>query len=248
MSDLMFILLSGGMDSAVLLSRASQFKDTELHAVSFNYGQKHQGELLRSAGLAKRFGVPHHILEINSGVFSGAQSSLVNPNIEFEEFSEGTYEELQARQGAQPTYVPNRNMLFLAMAGAYALSKAKPGQHVELGIAAHAGDSHNYHYPDCTPTFFQAMDEAFIEGTAGALTLFTPFLDMTKGDIVQLGVEFGTPFSQTLSCYRGLNPACGTCATCQERIHAFKEAGWKDPLPYLIDIDWGHLMTPLETR
>lgn len=232
------ILLSGGMDSATLLARAMTFPDMDIITLGIQYGQKHSIELLHAEAMATFYAVPFYKLILPTALFDQGPSSLTNRDVKFEEFSEGTYEALQARQGAQPTYVPNRNMVLIASAAAFALSLTG-GKEVEVGIAAHAGDAHNYHYPDCTPAFLQALDTALRIGTEGKAALFFPFSDMTKGGIARLGVTLQVPYELTLSCYKGEDPACGVCATCQERIHAFKEAGYIDPIEYATPIDWG---------
>jgi 7-cyano-7-deazaguanine synthase len=124
------------------------------------------------------------------------------------------------------TIVPNRNMLLLATAGAYALSR---DTHT-VAYAAHAGD-HTI-YPDCRPQFVSAMQLAFERCDFTPLTLHAPFLSITKADIVTLGASLHVPFALTYSCYEGREAHCGRCGTCTERKEAFQLAGVPDPTEY----------------
>jgi hypothetical protein len=107
---------------------------------------------------------------------------------------------------------------------------------VMLGV--HGTDAANYHYPDCTPAFIGAMAAACEIGNSGQVQLEAPFNTWSKGDIVAYAAELKAPAALTQSCYSGVRPQCGKCATCHERIAAFTEAGFIDPAPYAIEIRW----------
>lgn len=220
------VSLSGGMDSATLLSWAIHLHGRDkVHAVSFHYGQRHSAELLHARQIANYEEVPHEII-ILPEIFAGAGSSLMgDQDVEII----GSYQELAARFGSQPTVVPNRNMNFIAMMTTVALTKGVG--HIYIG--AHAGDAAAYHYPDCRPSFNGAMAAAIDIATEGAVVLEAPFNYLSKGQIVEKAAHLGAPLSMSLSCYNGAEPACGKCATCHERLQAFEEAGYVDPISYV---------------
>ncbi len=124
------------------------------------------------------------------------------------------------------TVVPFRNGIMLAIAGGYAESIEANG----LLIAAHSGD--HAIYPDCREEFMNAMGAAIRFGTYAGVDILRPFIHNTKAEIARRGQELGVDFSQTWSCYKGLDLHCGTCGTCVERREAFNLAGLTDPTPY----------------
>ena len=125
-----------------------------------------------------------------------------------------------------PTYVPNRNMMLLSTAVAYA--EARGIHNVFYGAQAHD----EYGYWDCTPSFIERLNHVLELNRRDVVTVHAPFVDKKKSELVPLGTELGVDFSHTWSCYRGGEIACGTCPTCVERLKAFLEAGADDPLPY----------------
>lgn len=220
------VSLSGGMDSTTLLKWAiDKYGKGNVHAVLFNYGQKHKTELDQAMLICAWLEVSFDLLQLPL-IFAGAGSTLVDASTQVEIV--GSYEELAARYGSQPTVVPNRNMNFLAMATTIALTKGLN----RVLIGAHAGDAANYHYPDCRPAFNGAMAAAIDLATEGQVSLEAPFNWMDKGEIVSLAYRILAPLELSQSCYNGRRPACGKCATCLERINAFNEAGFYDPIDY----------------
>jgi 7-cyano-7-deazaguanine synthase len=215
------VLLSGGLDSSVLLHEVRRrMGGGALHALSFFYGQKHARELemaheqARLAGAASR-----QLVDITffGDMIRGA-SALTDAAIPVPDLSA-----LSAAQREQPpTYVPNRNMVLLALAAARA--EAIGARDVFYG----AQRQDRYGYWDCTPEFVGRMNDVLALNRGGAVRVHAPFVDFSKADIVRLGVGLGVDFSRTWSCYRGVPPACGTCPTCVERAAAFREAGVAD--------------------
>ena len=121
--------------------------------------------------------------------------------------------------------VPNRNMIMLSIAAGYAEAREIP----ELFYAAHKND--RTIYPDCRPEFVEALRPAIAQATAWhPVQLQAPFLDMSKAEIVRMGLGLGVPYNLTWSCYRGEKQPCRTCPTCREREEAFALNGCKDPL------------------
>ena len=142
--------------------------------------------------------------------------------ITFEPTPDGHYTD----ESMKATVVPNRNMLFLAVAASWAIAQGAAA----VAYAAHAGD--HAIYPDCRPEFVRAMSAALGLADWRQLELATPFINWDKGQIVRRGAELGVPFEKTWSCYRGGTAHCGTCGTCVERREAFSQAGIADPTIY----------------
>jgi 7-cyano-7-deazaguanine synthase len=137
------------------------------------------------------------------------------------------FEDLAQQELDQPpTYVPNRNMILLSVAAAYA--EAHDIRDVYYGAQA----LDEYGYWDCTSDFLERVNAVLALNRRERVTIHAPFIEKKKVDSVRLGIELGVLFANTWSCYRGGDKACGTCPTCVERLKGFKEAGVDDPLPY----------------
>lgn len=222
------MLLSGGMDSATCLAVALD-GGYGVHTLSFDYGQRHRAELDAAAEVATAFGVApdRRIVVPLPGVF--AASALVRGGAEVP-----LDRPRQAIGGDIPvTYVPARNLVFLAIATSLAESRDAAVVFIGANALDYSG------YPDCRSEFLAAFQEAARLGTASGISgrgvrILAPLLHMGKAEIVRRGSELGVPFERTLSCYLGARPACGRCDACQLRRKGFKEAGLEDPLPYAI--------------
>jgi len=213
------ILLSGGMDSGVLLAWARP-RYGRMHAVSFDYGSKHAAkELAMAAALAGKYGATFTKvgLPFMNELFS---SSLLTSG---EEIPDGPY----GQDSISSTVVPFRNGIMLSIAVGYAENHRIP----TVLIASHGGD--HPIYPDCREGFTQAMSRAAAEGTFAKVEILAPFASRDKGGIARLGRELGFDFSLTYSCYRGGVKHCGTCATCLERKEALGRDQGLDPTEYL---------------
>lgn len=215
------VLLSGGMDSVVALyhSAASGSGLEVVAALSFDYGSKHNHkEIPFAAYHAEKLSVPHRVIELDFMNELFASDLLQSGG----DIPEGHYEE----ENMKSTVVPFRNGILLSIAAGYAESCAANG----LVIAAHSGD--HAIYPDCREEFMQSMGEAIRQGTYVDVELLRPFIGLRKEDIAARGAELGVDFSQTWSCYKGLDQHCGKCGTCVERKEAFALAGVDDPTTY----------------
>ena len=209
------VILSGGPDSvtAAYWARAQGF---EVHALTFNYGQRAQVEIERARAMARELGVVHRVIDLSglAEVYRGV-TSLVDEGIEVTgEFTD-------------PIIVPFRNGVFMAVAVAYADSVG--ASHIFYG--AHAGDEP--FYPDCRGEFYQAFQEAARRGTGKPLVISAPFSDVPKSGIIRAAVELGVPLERTWSCYLAGPLHCGRCESCLNRRRAFREAGVPDLTQYM---------------
>lgn len=210
------LILSGGMDSTTLLYDCAE---RIALALSFDYGSNHNARELPMAGEnCRRLGIEHLIIPLD---FMGRyfKSSLLEGA---DAIPEGHY----AADNMKSTVVPFRNGIMLAIAAGIAESRGL--KHVMM--ANHGGD-HTI-YPDCRPDFTHAMSEAIRLGTFPGITLLSPYVDFTKGDIARRGAELGVDYALTYSCYKGGEHHCGVCGTCVERKEALAEAGIEDPTIY----------------
>lgn len=212
------ILLSGGMDSGVLLAWASRRYD-RVHALTFDYGSRHGvREQEKARRLAERYGAP--LKTIGLAFFSELfTSSLL---ISGDEVPEGPY----AQDNISSTVVPFRNGIMLSIAVGYAEDR---GISTVL-IASHGGD--HPIYPDCSPVFTEIMSRAAQEGTFSRVCVRAPFASLDKKEIARLGRELGFDFRMTYSCYKGGEIHCGRCATCLERQMALGRDQGCDPTEY----------------
>lgn len=212
------LLLSGGLDSTTLAAWVLQHHPGEtVKAFTFLYGQKHAVELEAACAVAAAFGLEHQVLElppIRGSALTDSDKAL----------PEGR--DLSAVTGVAPSYVPARNLLFLAFM-ASVQDASGPGA---LWLGVHHDDHTGY--PDCRPEFVEAVDRAVRLGTQYGLRVEAPFVRWSKAEVVSWGLDHGVPYELTHSCYQGSRPACGVCDTCQARLQAFAEAGARDPIPY----------------
>lgn len=211
------VLLSGGLDSAVL---ATFFKKGghEVSALSIVYGQKHIREVESAEAVARALGIEQISIQIPHYLFKesalSAQSKIPVP--------EGEYS-----LGVIPqTEVPGRNLLFISLAAAVAASK----EISRVGIAVHSGD--HPVYSDCCPEFVASARSSLSLGFSTPMELEAPFLKLKKPQIVAIGDLMKAPMELTWSCYRGGDKHCGVCPTCLERKQAFIEAKVSDPTIY----------------
>lgn len=217
------VLLSGGLDSSTVMGIAAQECDS-VKGLTMSYGQKHVREVESAIAVAAHYGVQLEVLEMPK-IFSGAGSTLIDADKEIPHLS---YDELKASEGPSSTYVPQRNLNFLAVASAIALT----GEQDYIYFGAHADDAHNWAYPDCTPEFIGAASNAIFVGSYMKTRLRVPFMWNSKADIVRRGNDLGVPFEITWSCYEGGDLHCGLCPTCMSRQEAFMEAQIDDPTRY----------------
>jgi len=215
------VLLSGGMDSAtaahlardaghdLYLLHASYGQDTE--AVEFDHARR-QAEHLEATDFLHV--ETEHLARIGA-------SSLTDEDIEIGD-ADLDSDEIPA------SYVPFRNANLLSMA----VSHAEANDCAAVYVGAHSEDYSGY--PDCRPEFFEAFRSVVDVGTRPEteIDLRAPFVDASKTEIVERGLDLGVPYGDTWSCYRNEPPACGTCDACAFRLQAFQRAGVEDPIEY----------------
>jgi len=216
------VLISGGLDSATVLAIAQQEGFT-CHALSFDYGQRHRSELLAAEKVAQRQGVQsHQIIAIDLRQFGG--SALTDDDIAVP---------IDSTEGIPVTYVPARNTIFLSLGLAYAETLDAHDIFIGVNAVDYSG------YPDCRPEFIRAYEEmanlATRMGVEGQrIRIHTPLIDLTKAGIIQMGVELGVDYAQTVSCYQADSEGrgCGICDSCRIRAEGFRAARMDDPTCY----------------
>ena len=223
------MFLSGGLDSSTILAIA-QAQGFETYAITFRYGQKHEVELEAAKRIAKQCQVSEHVIaEIDLRMFGG--SALTSDQFEVPK-GRGIDE---MSDGIPITYVPARNTIFLS----FALAWAEVLEAHDIFIGVNAVDYSGY--PDCRPEYIEAYSKmanlATKSGVEGSdqLTIHTPLIDLSKGEIIKQGLALGVDYSQTITCYAPSEDghACGECDACQLRLKGFAENGISDPAPYL---------------
>ena len=210
------IILSGGMDSVTLLH---EYKENIAMAVTFDYGSNHNQREIPLAKLhCERLGIKHIVIPLDF-IHQYFKSSLLEGG---EAIPEGHY----ADENMKSTVVPFRNGIMLAIATG--MAESNDLQYVMM--ANHGGD-HTI-YPDCRPEFVDAFDNASKAGTFNGVSLLSPYVNLTKGDIAKRGKQLCIDYAETWSCYKGGEKHCGRCGTCVERREALAEAGIDDPTEY----------------
>lgn len=212
------LLLSGGLDSAVLLYHLKA-AGHEVCCLSVDYGQRHSRELAAAARVAESAGAPLEVVRLPGlrQVFGAGNSQTGTVPV-----PHGHYE----AESMRLTVVPNRNMVLLALAAARAVAIDASA----VAYAAHAGD--RAVYPDCRPEFVEAMRRPLGLCDYRPLSLLAPFLATNKAGIVELGSMLKVPFGLTWTCYQGGESHCGRCGADVERRGAFAAAGVSDPTEY----------------
>lgn len=216
------VLLSGGLDSTVTLAKALSDGNKAI-ALSFRYGQKHTRELESAANVCKHYGVEHVVMDMDLSVF---RSSLIRNDMTIPEGRD-----VNIGSDIPNTYVPARNIIMMSIAAGLCESVDADKIYIGANAVDYSG------YPDCRPEFFEQFQMMINVGTkAGveghSITIETPILDMSKKEIVQLGMQLKAPLELTWSCYNGGQKACGKCDSCTLRLNGFKDAGLNDPIEY----------------
>jgi 7-cyano-7-deazaguanine synthase len=215
------VLASGGMDSA---TAAAVAKDTghDLYLLHTSYGQRTEEKEHACATRQAEYFDAADFLHVDTGHLSAiGGSSLTDDSLDVEDADLDS-------DDIPTSYVPFRNANLLSMATSYA--EANDCDAVYIG--AHSEDFSGY--PDCRPAFFEAFQQIANIGTKDEthISIEAPFVDSSKTDIAERGLELEVPYEHTWSCYRDDEPACGTCDACAFRLQAFQQLGERDPIKY----------------
>lgn len=239
MQKIAVLSFSGGMDSSSLLFQILTEGYTKVYCYSFDYGQRHSIEIEKSQELVQAlnhagFDVNYQLINVRD-VFSDSQSAIGANKAE--EVPENEYNQ----ENLKVTVVENRNVIFSAIIYGKALALSKKfNADVDILMGVHGNDSSVY--PDCRPESVNMAKELYRISNYGSerIEYRAPFVTNSKAQVLKAGLESlaklglsSDMYSHTSSCY---NPsegkACGKCATCLDRLKAFKEAGIEDPIPY----------------
>ncbi|MEM0481205.1 MAG: 7-cyano-7-deazaguanine synthase QueC [Candidatus Aenigmatarchaeota archaeon] len=218
MKPKVLMLLSGGLDSTILLYYLNQ--DYDVTAVTFLYGQKHKKEAKYAKYHTKKLNVNHLIINISKlkDLFDSALTS------EEYQIQEGKYGEVDVIKSK--LYVPHRNLLFLTLLDIIAYKHNINN----IAIAIHKNDSQQY--PDTTREFKELAEKVLSTSSNRNVSILTPFIELYKYQIVEIGYKLNVEMDKTWSCYKGGRYHCGRCPTCLERKEAFKKAGILDKTKY----------------
>ena len=219
-SNKALVLLSGGLDSSVVLS-VCQDKGYDIYAISFDYGQRHKVELEYAKFQATFFNCISH--EVFKMEFYGGSALTDDIKVPKNRDSHSMSKDIPV------TYVPSRNIVFLSFASGYA--ECHDIDNIFIGVNAidYSG------YPDCRKTFIDNFEKLINKSTKKGLEgskfkINTPLINLSKKDIIKLGHKNGVDFSMTSSCYSPkLKKNCGVCDSCLLRKQGFEEAGLRDP-------------------
>lgn len=220
------VILSGGLDSTVCMSVAAK-ENQEIFPITFSYGQRHQREVEQAKKIAHYYSCSKHlVVDINFFKAIG-QSALTSDNLNIP--TDRNFEQMEKE--IPVTYVPFRNGVFLSMGVAYAESIGARNIYLGVNSLDYSG------YPDCRPQFIRAFQEAANLGAAASdrglsVTIETPLINLSKAEIIQMGIKNKAPLHLTTSCYQGGLKACGRCDSCLLRLKGFGEAGVADPIDY----------------
>ena len=220
------VLLSGGMDSAVVVAIA-RARGFAVHALSVRYGQRHTAELDAAAKVARSLGaVAHKTVSVDLRSIGG--SALTDEAIEVPLDHPAAPDEIPV------TYVPARNTIMLSIALGWAEVLGAADIFCGVNAVDYSG------YPDCRPEFIEAFERlanlATKAGVEGAgIRVHAPLQHMSKADIVREGLRLDVDFAATVSCYRAdaEGRACGHCDACRLRAEGFTGAGAIDPTRYV---------------
>lgn len=214
------VLLSGGLDSCVTAAVARQEYDLALlHA---NYGQRTVTRELAAFRAQAAFFQARRVLEVDLNFLRQiGGSSLTDTSL--------PVPEEEPAPGTLPsTYVPFRNTILIAVAVAWA--EVLGAEAIFIGANRIDGPE----YPDCRPEYFAAYNRLIDLGTGPQtrIVIHTPLIDLSKAEIIRLGLQLQAPFELTWSCYQDETEACGRCSSCRLRLQGFAAAGAADPIPY----------------
>ena len=210
-------VFSGGLDCTV--ATCVYDKDYEIHAITFNYGQKaFAQELKASKKICEKMGWNHEVIDLPW--LSNISNSSLNTDEDIPEVSENDLDDLdKSSQTASNVWVPARNTVFTSIALSYAESIGAEiiivGWNNEEGLT----------FPDNSEEFLNEFNELIKVGSPDKIRIEAPAINLNKEELVELGVKVGAPMRLSYSCYKGEDEPCGVCESCVRRNRAFKKVG-----------------------
>ena len=220
------VIYSGGADSAVILHYCLKHH-REVHALTFDYNQRHKVEIDKAVEYTKNKGVIHTIIDLGFYSKLANTSALTNLDINVPKMKD------VIGDPQNEAYCPNRNMVMLSIAAAYAESIGS----TDVYYGAAAVDNLSGYF-DCTDIFIESLNSVLALNRRNTIKIQAPLITLSKKEIIEMGIELGVQFEHTWTCYEGKKESCGTCPSCAARIRGFADAGYIDPLPYTREINW----------
>ncbi len=217
-------VLSGGLDCVV--ATCVYAKDYDVHAITFNYGQKSfEQELKASKEICEKMGFEHTVIDLPW--LCEISNSSLNTDDEVPKLSDDELDnEEVCQESASSVWVPARNMVFTSIATSFAESSG-----AEIIIVG--WDKEEAHtFPDNSEDFLNTFNELISVGSPDEIEIKAPVIDLDKDEIVKLGHEISAPIELSYSCYSGGDKHCGICESCVRRKRAFIKAGIKDLTEY----------------
>ena len=209
------VLLSSGLDSVVSLAKAKEEYNITL-ALTFDYGQKAVEHEINSAKeISKIYNIKHKIIKLDwlDEISNSALNRIGNiPNINENNLDNKTI----TKKTAESVWVPNRNGLFINIAGAFA--DAKGYTHIIIGANKEEGET----FKDNSKIFINAVNKSLENSTQNKVEVYAPLIDLSKTEIVKKGIELNIPFNKIYSCYNGGNKHCGQCESCSRLKRALQ--------------------------
>lgn len=213
------VLFSGGQDSTTCLAQACVDFPNQVLALGFDYGQRHNIELIQAQKITDLANTPFRIFDAKF-ISSLAPNALIDNNII-----------ITQQEGELPsTFVPGRNLFFLSIASV--IARQIGASHLYTGVCQTDFSG----YPDCRDDFIKSAEKTINLAMETHLKIHTPLMWLTKAETILKMNALGKLewYKETHTCYEGMRPACGACPACILRLKGFKEANIKDPLSYLM--------------
>ena len=219
-------VLSGGLDCTVATSIFS--KDYEIHAITFDYGQKaFKRELEASKKICNKMGWTHEVIELPW--LAQISNSSLNTSQDIPEPTSDELDDIEkSQESASSVWVPARNTVFTSIALSYCESIG--AEAIIVGWNGEEGAT----FPDNSKEYLEKFNELIDVGSPDKIKIEAPLIDLNKEEIVTLGLEFGAPMELSYSCYKGEEKQCGVCESCMRRKRAFENVGIKDKSEYEI--------------
>jgi len=212
-------VMSGGLDCTVATSVYD--KDYEIHAITFDYGQKAaKQEIMASRKICERRGWSHEVVDL--AWLAQISNSSLNTSEDIPEVTEEDLDNLdKSSETASNVWVPARNTVFTSIALSYAESIG--AEIIIVGWNGEEGET----FPDNSKEYMEEFNKLIDVGSPDKIRIEAPAIDLNKEEIVELGIEVGAPMELSYSCYKGEEKPCGVCESCMRRKRAFKKMGLK---------------------